>query len=150
MARIFYRQYQPAFWDLSEVEGPLANLSLREWEVAVVLCSQHVKIDAALRRWLEASTDHQRWPWPTGFPKPRPRFVQGELAKPVTTLLEMFYKEITAIRQTLDTPIELYSGINRDALLAMHGQRLRWLVRRLGLKRALEEIAQFTQPTRRK
>ena len=146
MGRIFYRQYPRAFWEPAEWEGPLKDISLREWEIAVILSAQHQQIEAALRRWLEAPADHQRWPWPTNFPRQRALFAVGELSKPADTLLELFYDEIKVIRQTLDYPIEVYSGINRNALLAAHGQRLRWLVRRLGVRRALQEIAQFTQP----
>ncbi|HLW02284.1 MAG TPA: hypothetical protein VKT82_26750 [Ktedonobacterales bacterium] len=146
MGRIFYRQYPRAFWEPLEWEGPLKDISLREWEIAVILCSQHREIDQALRRWLETPTDHQRWPWSNDFPRPRALFAVGELGQPVDALLGLFHDEIKTIRQTLDFPIEVFSGINRNALLAAHGQRLRWLVRRLGLRRALAEIAQLTAP----
>jgi hypothetical protein len=43
-------------------------------------------------------------------------------------------------------PIEAFCGPSRNALLAAHGQRLRALVRRLGLRRALAEIARCTGP----
>ncbi len=145
MARIFYRQYPRAFWESSEWEGPLKDISLREWEVAVILCSQHAQIDAALRQWLEAPTDHRRWPWASSFPRQRALFEVGELAQSVETLLDLFHEEIKTIRETLDFPIEVFSGINRNALLAAHGQRLRWLVRGLGVKRALAALAQITQ-----
>ena len=146
MARLFARQYHRCSWDPTELAGPLAGASLREWEVAVILCSQVREIEAALRDWLEGPTDHQRWPWPARLDSQRPRFLVGELAKPLDTLLDLFYEEIKAIRQTLDMPFAAFGGINRDVLLAMHGQRLRWLVRRLGVKHALGEIARFTQP----
>lgn len=146
MGRIFSRQYPRAFWEPSEWEGPLKNISLREWEIAVILCSQQAAIDQALRRWLETPTDHRRWPWSQTFPQPRARFVAGELDQPLEKLLDLFADEITSIRETLDFPIEVFSGISRNTLLAMHGQRLRWLVRHLGLKRALAQIARFTQP----
>jgi hypothetical protein len=146
MGRIFYRQYPRAFWEPAEWEGPLKDISLREWEIAVILAPQQQEIDRALRRWLEAPTDHQRWPWANSFPHQRPLFAVGELRKPADTLLDLFYDEIKTIRETLDFPIEVFSGINRNALLAAHGQRLRWLVRRLGLKRALAEIARYTAP----
>ena len=147
MARLFYRQYGRCSWDPTEVEAPLKDMSLREWEVAVILCSQAEAIDQTLRDWLEAPTDHQRWPWPSNFSSRRGAFVLGELGQPEGVLLDLFGEEIKAIRQTLDFPIEAFCGINRNVLLAMHGQRLRWLVRRLGLKRALQQIAQFTRPT---
>ena len=70
----------------------------------------------------------------------------GELGQSEQALLALFQQEIEVIRQTLDFPIEAFCGINRNVLLAMHGRRLRWLVRRLGLKRALREIARLTWP----
>ena len=144
MARLFYRQYGRCSWDPTEVAGPLQEASLREWEVGVILCSQYEEIDAALRDWLEAPTDHQRWPWPDSFSSRRDPFTRGEARQSVAKVLKLFHDEISAIRQTLDVPIEAFCGINRNVLLAMHGQRLRWLVSLLGRKRALLEIAQFT------
>ena len=146
MARIFYRQYPRCSWDPSEPEAPLPGLTLREWEVAVILCSQCPPIAEALRDWLEAPTDRQRWPAPDHFPAARAPFANSELSQPAEPLPELFYKEIKAIRQTLDFPIEAFCGPSRNALLGAHGQRLRWLVRRLGLRRALGEIARYTSP----
>ncbi|HEY7355862.1 MAG TPA: hypothetical protein VH590_05320 [Ktedonobacterales bacterium] len=144
MARIFYRAYARCAWDPGEYEAPLPGLTLREWEVAVILCSQHEAVADALRDWLEAPTDHQRWPQAHSFPAQRALFEAGELSKPIETRLELFYEEIKAVRQTLDFPIEVFCGISRNVLLAAHGQRLRWLVWGLGLRRALEEVARYT------
>jgi hypothetical protein len=146
MARIFYRQYPRCSWDPSEPEAPLPGLTLREWEVAVILCSQCPPIAEALRDWLEAPTDRQCWPAATRFPAPHACFEGNEFSQPEGTLLELFDQEITAIRQTLDVPIEAFCGPSRNALLGAHGQRLRWLVRRLGLRRALGAIARCTGP----
>ena len=144
MARIFYRHYPRCSWDPGEPEAPHKGLTLREWEVAVILCSQPQAIAEALRCWLEAPTDRQRWPTPSSFTSQRAPLVVGELAQTIEALLALFSKEMAAIRQTLDMPIEAFCGISRNVLLAAHGQRLRALVRRLGLKRALNEIARFT------
>ncbi|HEY7355597.1 MAG TPA: hypothetical protein VH590_03990, partial [Ktedonobacterales bacterium] len=144
--RIFYREYPRCPWDPGEYEAPLPGLTLREWEVSVILCSQRDAVADALREWLEAPTDHQRWPEAHSFPEARAPFAEGELKKPVETQLDLFYNEIKAIRQTLDFPIEVFCGISRNVLLAAHGQRLRWLVRALGLRRALQEIARYTSP----
>jgi hypothetical protein len=146
MARIFYRQYLRCPWDPGEPEAPLPGLTLREWEVAVILCSQRTQIADALRDWLEAPTDRQRWPAPSSFSSQRALLEVGEVAQPEATLPNLFYEEIKAMRQTLDFPIEAFCGINRDVLLAAHGQRLRVLVWGLGLRRALAEIARYTGP----
>ena len=146
MARIFYRHYPRCSWDPSEPEAPQPGLTLREWEVAVILCSQAPAIKAALRDWLEAPTDRQRWPTPDRFSSQRAPFVVGELNEPLDALLDLFSKELAAMRQTLDMPIEAFCGLNRNVLLAMHGQRLRVLVWGLGLRRALAEIARLIQP----
>ena len=110
----------------------------------VILCTQYAEIDEALRDWLEAPTDHHRWPWLDSFPQPRPLFTREEAKQPLTEAFKLFHDEIKAIRQTLDFPHETFCGIRRNVLLAMHGQRIRWLVSLLGRKRALLEIAQFT------
>ncbi|HEU5368008.1 MAG TPA: hypothetical protein VFU69_06075 [Ktedonobacterales bacterium] len=146
MARIFYRQYPRCSWDPGEPEAPLKGLTLREWETAVVLSAQERLIAEALRDWLEAPTDHQRWPEATSFPSVCAPFADAELAQPEAQPLAWLHDEIKSIRQTLDFPIEAFCGISRDVLLAMHGARLRALVRRLGLKRALSEIARYTRP----
>ncbi|HEY7357831.1 MAG TPA: hypothetical protein VH590_15240 [Ktedonobacterales bacterium] len=146
MARIFYREYARCAWDPGEYEAPLKGLTLREWEVSVILCSQREAVAEALREWLEAPTDHQRWPEAHSFPAQRALFEEGELKKPIETQLDLFYDEIKAMRQTLDFPIEAFCGISRNVLLAAHGQRLRWLVHALGLRRALAEIARYTHP----
>ncbi|HEU5368913.1 MAG TPA: hypothetical protein VFU69_10630 [Ktedonobacterales bacterium] len=146
MARIFYRQYARCSWDPGEPEAPLPGLTLREWEVSVILCSQREAVADALREWLEAPTDRQRWPAPSNFSSTRALLTDGEVNQPLETRLEWFYKEIVAIRQTLDFPIEAFCGISRNVLLAAHGQRLRLLVRGLGLKRALAEVARYTHP----
>ena len=146
MARIFYRQYPRCAWDPGEPEAPLPGLTLREWEVSVILCSQREAVADALREWLEAPTDRQRWPEAHSFPSARAPFEAGELAQPEAALPTLFYDEIKAMRQTLDFPIEIFCGISRNALLAAHGQRLRALVRGLGLKRALAEVARYTHP----
>jgi hypothetical protein len=146
MARIFYREYPRCAWDPGEYEAPLPGLTLREWEVSVILCSQRDAVAEALRDWLEAPTDHQRWPEAHSFPEARALFEAGEIAQPIETQLGLFYDEIKAMRQTLDFPIEIFCGISRNVLLAAHGQRLRMLVWGLGLKRALAELARYTGP----
>ncbi len=146
MARIFYRQYARCAWDPGEYEAPVKGLTLREWEVAVILSAQKRLIADGLRDWLEAPTDRQRWPAPTSFPAARAPFSEEEVAQPEKPLPDLLYDEIKAIRQTLDFPIEVFCGISRNALLAMHGARLRALVERLGLRRALAELARCTHP----
>ena len=146
MARIFYREYARCAWDPGEYEAPLKGLTLREWEVSVILCSQREAVAEALRDWLEAPTDRQRWPAPSSFSSSRALLTDGEAAQPSEALPDLFYDEIKAMRQTLDFPIEVFCGISRNALLAAHGQRLRALVRALGLRRALAEIARYTHP----
>ncbi|HEY7358917.1 MAG TPA: hypothetical protein VH590_20680 [Ktedonobacterales bacterium] len=146
MARIFYREYARCAWDPGEPEAPLPGLTLREWEVSVILCSQRDAVAEALRDWLEAPTDRQRWPAPSSFSSQRALLTDGEVAQPIETRLELFYQEIVAIRQTLDFPIEAFCGINRNVLLAAHGQRLRLLAWGLGLRRALAEVARYTGP----
>ncbi|HEY7355506.1 MAG TPA: hypothetical protein VH590_03535 [Ktedonobacterales bacterium] len=146
MARIFYREYPRCAWDPGEPEAPLPGLTLREWEVAVILCSQRDAVAEALRDWLEAPTDRQRWPEAHNFPSARAPFEAGEIARPEAALPTLFYEEIKAMRQTLDFLIEVFCDINRNVLLAAHGQRLRMLVWGLGLKRALAEVARYTGP----
>jgi hypothetical protein len=140
MARLFYRRYGRCTWDPTEVVAPFKEMSLREWEVAVILCSQHQEIEEALRDWLEAPTDHRRWPDPDRMVFQRPLFTSEQAGQSLASLLTQLHDEIKAIRQTLDFPIEAFCGITRNVLLAMHGQRLRWLVRLLGIKQALAEI----------
>ncbi|HEU5368464.1 MAG TPA: hypothetical protein VFU69_08375, partial [Ktedonobacterales bacterium] len=128
MARIFYREYARCAWDPGEYEAPLPGLTLREWEVSVILCSQREAVAEALRDWLEAPTDGQRWPAPSSFSSYRALLEAGEVAQPGAALPDLLYDEIKAMRQTLDFPIEVFCGINRNVLLAAHGQRLRVLV----------------------
>ncbi len=144
MARLFARQRARCSWDPTEIEGPLKGASLREWEVGVILCSQYAEIDDALRLWLEAPTDRTRWPWPDDFSSQRALFTAEEARQSVANVVKLFHDEISAIRQTLDVPIEAFGGITRNVLLATHGQRLRWVVSLLGHKRALQEIARLT------
>lgn len=146
MATIFARRYAPSPWSPAELSGPCPDLTLREWEVAVILCSLPIEVEQALLDWLIAPTDHRRWPWPDSFPGHRPPFAEGELRKPVDTLCDLFWKEVKAVRQTLDFPFELLHGITRDLLLAAHGTRLRQLIRALGKRRALKEIQRMTHP----
>ena len=148
MATIFARQYARAPWNPNEVIGPCRDLTLREWEASVVLCSQTPALRSALFDWLSVPPERCRWPLPDNRPFPLAPFAAGELRKPVDTLLDLFWDEITAILQTLDAPFAALHGIARDVLLVERGARLRQVTAALGEARALQEIEALTRPAR--
>jgi hypothetical protein len=139
MVRLFYRRYAPAFWDRNALEGPCKGLTLREWEVSVILCSLPLAIRQMLLAWLIAPTD-PRWPAPDSFSRQRSPFAPGDLRQPPKPLPVLLVEEIKAILQTLDMPLESLHGITRDLLLVAHGTRLRQLCGALGERLARQEI----------
>jgi len=148
MATIFARRYEPSPWNPSELSGPCPDLTLREWEVAVILCSLPIEVEQALLDWLIEPTDHRRWPWPDTFQSHRQPFVADELGQPFDAACDLLWKEMKAIRQTLDFPFEVLHGITRDLLLMAHGTRLRQLTWAMGKRNALREIERMTQQKR--
>ncbi len=142
MAALFHRQYGPSLWDQNALAGPMEGLTLREWEVSVILCSQQPQIKRALCAWLIAPTA-PNWPRPDTFTRHLLPFTESDLRSqagqaegPTTRLWDV----IKAIRQTLDMPYESLHGIARDLLLVTHGTRLRQVVAALGEAAALAEI----------
>jgi hypothetical protein len=143
MASIFARQYAPSSWNPQMLSGPCPALTLREWEVAVILCSLPNAIKKALLAWLIAPTD-PRWPTPDSFS--RAPFTADELCQPARPLPTPLWDEMKAVRQTLDTPFGDLHGIARDLLLVAHGTRLRQVIEAIGEPSALEAIAAMTRP----
>ena len=148
MVRLFHRHYAPAFWNRDALEGPCKGLTLREWEVGVILCSLPLPIRQALLAWLVAPTD-RRWPRPEGFSRQRASFAPGELRQPLRPLPTLLFDEVKAIRQTLDMSLDALDGITREMLLVAHGTRLRQLSAALGERPALGEIEALLRLTRR-
>ena len=148
MATIFARQYARASWNPNELSGPCRDLTLREWEASVVLCSQAPALRSALFDWLSAPPEGRRWPLSDSFSRSRAPFVAGAVRQPVDTLLDLFYDELQAILQTLDAPFAALHGIARDVLLVARGARLRQVTAALGEARALQEIEALTRPAR--
>jgi hypothetical protein len=140
MATIFMRHYPPSFWDPRALSGPCPHLTLREWEVGVILCSLPLAIRKALVGWLLAPTDRQR----------RAPFAAGEPREPAETLRERFRADFSAICRTLDMPLEALHGISRDTLLVAHGARLRQLAEALGERLALQEIVMMRESAEQK
>ena len=93
MSTLFARHYAYSSWDPEELSGPCPTLTLREWEVSVILCSLPPAVQQVLSDWLIAPTDH-RWlrlaPAPINEPDAFTRhlaaFGVGELCQPVDTL----------------------------------------------------------------
>ncbi len=161
MATIFARHYAPSPWNPQMLSGPCAALTLREWEVSVILCSLPPKVKQALLAWLIAPTD-PGWPRPESFSRSRLPFTEAELRQPArpwparaskagenaeTRFPQagqaegqpmLLWDEVKAIRQTLDMPLEELHGIARDLLLVAHGTRLRQVVEALGEPPALK------------
>ncbi|HEY7357241.1 MAG TPA: hypothetical protein VH590_12270 [Ktedonobacterales bacterium] len=170
MVRLFHRHYAPAFWNRDALEGPCKGLTLREWEVGVILCSLPPAIRQALLAWLVAPTDG-RWPAPSAagacgcrapalsasprapapesFSRQRAAFAPGELRQPVRPLPTLLFDEVKAIRQTLDMSLDALDGITREMLLVAHGTRLRQVSAALGERCALGEIEALLRLTRR-
>jgi hypothetical protein len=146
MATIFARRYEPTFRNPGELSGPCPDLTLREWEVAVILCSLPIEIEQALMDWLIAPTDHRRWPWLDSFHSHRLPLGADELRLSLDTACDLLWEEMKAIRQTLDFPFEVLHGIPRDLLLTAHGARLRQLIWAMGKRHALKEIERMTHP----
>ena len=149
MASIFLRHYPPSVWNPQELSGPCPHLTLREWEAGIVLCSLPLPLQKALAGRLTTPPAQPRQPSrhtsddaaDQGAP-----FVPGELRKPVETLRELFRKQITAIRRTLDTPLVALHGISRETRLVAQGARLRQITEALGEALALGEIAGLPKP----
>ena len=148
MATIFARRYQPSRWNPDELSGPCRHFTLREWEVAVILCSLPLALRLALLDWLLAPPERRLWPLSGNLSLTHAPFAEGELRKPLETLLDLFCDEVQAIFQTLDTPFEALHGIARDMLLVARGARLRQVTAALGELRALQEIEALTRPAR--
>jgi hypothetical protein len=136
MTHIFHRQYAPALWNPDALEGPRRGMTLREWEVSVILCSLPRALKKALVPRLLAPTG-PRWPAPPAAGEPEPANSSPR---------DCFWKEIKAIRQTLDTPFAALHGIARDMRLVAHGTRLRQAAAALGAARALQEIEAAQRP----
>jgi hypothetical protein len=150
MAPLFHRQYGPSRWDATALAGPMPRLTLRQWEVSVILCTQTPQITRALRAWLIAPT-HPTWPRPDTFTRHLLPFTASDLTPPAHPwpaqtgqpqgLPGRLWEVIKAIRQTLDMPLDDLHGITRDLLLVAHGTRLRQIIAALGQPAALQEIA---------
>jgi hypothetical protein len=134
MAQLFHRQYRPAPWNPDALEGPLKGLTLREWEVSVLLCSLPPTLKRALHAPLLASTA-PRWPTP---PAAEP--------DPAADPRDHFWHAVTAARQTLDTPFGTLHGIARDMRLVAQGRRLRQAAAALGESGVLQDMEGAQRP----
>jgi hypothetical protein len=141
MALPFRRPARPSDWEPGAQAGPDPSLTLREWEVAVILCSLSVEVQKALVDWLLAPRDLNCWPPPATFERRCLPFQEGELhGKARADRCALLYEELKAIRQTLDFPPGVLSGLTRNGLLVAHGIRLRQLERWLWPVGAAREI----------
>jgi hypothetical protein len=112
--------------------GSSTALTPRQWMVEALLSTLSPLVAAALRDWLLEPTDLTRWPPPETFSAQRvPLLPEEYWDQPVDTACELLFKELRAIRQTLDLPPEALSGLTRNGLLAAHAMRLRQLEWRL-------------------
>jgi hypothetical protein len=131
--------------------GPCKHLTLRQWEVAVILSSLPAALQALLRPWLEAPTDRLQWPWPSTFqphrlPFDEARELRGKMPDERYKLLR---DELAAIRQTLDMPQEDCWGITRETLLVAHGRRLRQVAWWMGEPQVMQALARMLRPAGR-
>ena len=140
MVALFHRRYALARGNQHTLAGPMPGLTLREWEVRVILCSLPPSGQQALLAWLVAPTE-TFWPQPEGFSPQRLPFTASEVGQPAQPLPALFLAEIKAMRQTQDTSLKALHGISRDLLLVVHGTRLRQITAALGDERALKEVA---------
>jgi hypothetical protein len=146
MASIFARHYAPSRWNPQMPSGPCPGLTLREWEVGVLLCSLPPTIKQALFTWLITPTD-PNWPRPDDFSRQAQPLTASDLRSQTHPLPTRLFEEAQAIRQTLDKSLEDLYGLARDFLLVARGTRLRQVVEALGEARALQEIEAMRRVT---
>jgi hypothetical protein len=115
---------------------------LRQWQVAVVLCTLSRPVREALRSWLLAPTDLNRWPPPAKFTARRTPLL-GEEITDLATASRLLNEELRVLRQTLDFPPEAISVLAQNGLLIVHAMRLRMLEGWLWPERAAWMIARL-------
>ena len=127
MPTIFTRPPVYSTWNPAELAGPYEALTLREWEVAVAICSlgepHRVRLLEAL---LEPATStcerRQRWP----LPRHALPFEEQLLRQDTTdTLRNHLLDGLASLWQLLDLPPAVIPGMLRGLLLVGLGIRLR-------------------------
>jgi hypothetical protein len=119
----------------------LSSAAQREWEVQALLSSLSPLVQEALYDWLLQPTDPRRWPPPDTFdPQRRPIGPDEMEDGQRPTASRLLRKELRAILQTLDLPLDALSGLTRNGLLTVHAIRLRQLERWLWPFYAAREI----------
>lgn len=125
---IFTRPARLSRWNPGQLAGPMLDLTLREWEQSVILCS----LAEPEWRLLDRTFDHpaslacHRFQATIGHWQP---FVDGAFAGvPLQRRREFLRKELAAIWYLLDTPILACTGFARNMLLVEHGKYLRLLL----------------------
>jgi hypothetical protein len=113
-------------------EGKDSAFAQRKWMVEALLSTLSWQVYDALYGWLLEPTDLTRWPPPETFSARREPLLPEEYwDQSADTACELLFKELRAIRQTLDLPPEALSGLTRNGLLTVHAIRLRQLEWRL-------------------
>jgi hypothetical protein len=141
MALPFRRHLHPCPWNPAALAGPHPALTLREWQVGVLLSRLSPVVRAALCAWLLAPTDLNRWPPPEHFHHQRlPIRPEEQRGQPRSTACHLLYQELKVIRQTLDMPPQVLSVMTHNGLLAVHAIRLQQLERWLWPPDAARQI----------
>jgi hypothetical protein len=125
-------------------QGKDSAQAQRQWEVEALLSTLHPLMRKALYVWLLRPTDPRRWPPPDTFESQRWPIGWDEMDGQRPTASRLLYKELKAIRQTLDIPPEALSGLARNGLLTVHAIRLRQLEHWLWPFYAAREIKRLT------
>ena len=125
---IFTRPARPSRWNWAHLAGPMEDLTQREWEQGVMLCSlaepEWRLLDRALDR--PASLACRRFQASISHWRP---CVDGAFAHaPLKRRREFLRKELAAIWYLLDTPALACTGFARNMLLVEHGKYLRLLL----------------------
>lgn len=144
MRQPFIRPLRRCSWLPTEWAGPIEGYTLRECHVAFLLSGLPASVRGILLDWLLDPTDLHRWPPPDSFASRRAPFAASDLLdKTIEDYCKLARDELAAIRQTLDFPPEILSGLTRYGLLVAHGARLRQLIEAMQPPLAEQEMQQM-------